>query len=458
MSFGIVRILAFIVAIGVLVAVHEFGHFWVARRLGFKVLRFSIGFGKPLVRRVGADGVEYVIGVIPLGGYVRLADEREAPVAPEDEARAFNRRPSWQRILVLVAGAGANFLFAIVAFWCLYLAGVPGLKPLLGDVRADSYAARAGLRSGDEIVAVGGEPVATIESAVIATLYQLVDSGQIQMQVRRAGVVTPALIEVPPERRRELTEPGAWSDGLGFGFIHPHIPVVVGRVLDGAAAAAAGLQAGDEILAINGEKVSEFADFRSRIGGRAGTTVELDVRRGIANLRLPVAVRAERDSSDPGRRLVGRIGIVPGGVASYPPSAQVLERYGPLAAIGPAVHRTWQTTAVTLKFLGRMLTGDVSLKNVNGPLSIATYAGISAREGLASFVTFLAAVSISLGVLNLMPVPVLDGGQVVYQFIEAIKGSPLSVRSQAFGQQIGVALLILLMSLAFYNDIARHFG
>ncbi len=457
MSVVLIQILSFIVAIGVLVAVHEFGHFWVARRLGFKVLRFSVGFGRPIARRVGRDGVEYVIGLIPLGGYVRLADERESPVAEADLPRAFTRRPWWQRVLVLVAGAGANFLFAIVAFWCLYLAGVPGLKPLIGEVRAGSYAAQAGLRNGDEIVSVAGAGVATIEAAVISTLYQLVDEGRIDLQVRRGGVVSPVAILVPPAARRALTEPGAWSDGLGFGFIRPHLPVIVGRVVDGGAAAAAGLQAGDEILAINGERVTEFVDFRALITQRAGTTVDLDVRRGTADLRLPVQVRAEIDPSDPQQRRVGRIGIAPGGQATFPASAQVLERYGPFAAVGPALHRTWQTTAVTLKFLWRMVTGEVSLKNVNGPLSIAAYAGISAREGLASFLTFLAAVSISLGVLNLMPVPVLDGGQVVYQLAEAVKGSPLSMRLQAIGQQVGIALLILLMSLAFYNDV-RHFG
>ncbi|MCX7058739.1 MAG: PDZ domain-containing protein, partial [Proteobacteria bacterium] len=264
----------------------------------------------------------------------RLADERESPVAEADLPRAFTRRPWWQRVLVLVAGAGANFLFAIVAFWCLYLAGVPGLKPLIGEVRAGSYAAQAGLRNGDEIVSVAGAGVATIEAAVISTLYQLVDEGRIDLQVRRGGVVSPVAILVPPAARRALTEPGAWSDGLGFGFIRPHLPVIVGRVVDGGAAAAAGLQAGDEILAINGERVTEFVDFRALITQRAGTTADLDVRRGTADLRLPVQVRAEIDPSDPQQRRVGRIGIAPGGQATFPASAQVLERYGPFAAVG----------------------------------------------------------------------------------------------------------------------------
>jgi regulator of sigma E protease len=232
--------------------------------------------------------------------------------------------------------------------------------------------------------------------------------------------------------------------------------VVIGRTVEGGAAAVAGLRAGDEIVTIDGQKVGEFSEFRERIGHLGGQTVQLGVRRGSAELSLAVAVRAEVDPAGASRPPVGRIGVAPAPV-SYPPSMQVLERYGPVAAIGPAVHRTWQTTALTLKFLWRMLTGGASLKNLNGPISIAAYAGLSAREGLGSFLLFLAAVSISLGILNLLPVPVLDGGQVVYQLAEAVRGGPLPVRLQALGQQVGIVLLLLLMSLAFYNDL-RHFG
>jgi regulator of sigma E protease len=457
LSFGPIQILWFIVAISVLVAVHEFGHFWVGRRLGFKVLRFSVGFGRPLAMRVAADGTEYAIGMIPLGGYVRFADERDGEVAESDRASAFNRRPVWARILVLIAGPAANFLFAIAAFWGLYLYGVPGLKPVVGDVRAESYAAHAGLRSGDEIVAVGGVPVTNMEATVIATVYGVVDNGRIEFSVRRAGTLAPAIvIQVPAEGRRALTEPGALYEGLGFAFFQPHLPVIVDRVVAGGPAATAGLRAGDEVLAIDGEKVAGFPEFRDRIGRLGGTTVELEVRRGTADLRLPVTVRSEPDPAGGSRPAVGRIGIAPA-PAAFPASMQVVDRYGPIAAIGPAVHRTWQTTAVTLKFLWRMLTGGASLKNLNGPISIATYAGLSAREGFGSFLMFLAAVSISLGILNLMPVPVLDGGGVVYQLAEAVRGGPLPLRIQALGQQVGIVLLLLLMSLAFYNDL-RHFG
>jgi regulator of sigma E protease len=458
MSLLLIELGAFLVAIAVLIAVHEYGHFQVARRLGFKVLRFSIGFGKPLLTRVGRDGVEYVLSAIPLGGYVKLADEREAPVAPGDLDRAFNRRPVWQRITVLVAGPGANFVFAVVAFWILFMSGVPGLRPVLGEVRSDSIAARAGLRAGDEIVAVGGEPVATREAAVLGLLSNLVDGGRVSVRLRRAGADREAVLDVPASERRRLTEPGAWAEGLGLGFTLPHRPALIGRVIPGGAAAAAGLASGDQIVAVNGERVGDFGDFRTAIGGRPGETVSLDLRRGGRDVRLPVTVRAVHDPAEPGKALVGRIGVEPGAPAAFPAEMLTVERHGPISAIAPALRETWAKTALTVKFLWRMLTGDVSLKNVSGPLSIATYAGLTAIEGGTAFLGFLALISISLGVLNLLPVPILDGGQIVYQLLEALQGKPLSTRVQVLGQQLGLVLLILLMSLAFYNDIARHFG
>jgi regulator of sigma E protease len=458
MTFGLIQLAAFLVAIGVLIAAHEYGHFWVARRLGFKVLKFSIGFGRAIASRTGRDGVEYVIGAIPLGGYVKMADEREAPVAAADAPRAFNRRPVWQRILVLLAGAGANFLFAIVAFWILYMSGVPGLKPVVGEVKPGSIAALAGLKSGDEIVRVGDRDVATREAVMLAMLSDVVDGGELALVLARDGGRAVATLIVPEDRRRALTEPGAWVDGIGFAFTRPHQPVVIGKVIAGGPAATAGLRAGDVIVAVDGRPVGDFMDFRADISARPGATVALDVRRGTSDLAVSVVVRGEHDANEPGRALVGRIGVAPGGEAVYPPEMRVLERHGPLGAIRPALAETWSKTALTVKFLWRMLTGDVSLKNVSGPISIAAYAGISALEGVTAFLGFLAIISISLGVLNLMPIPILDGGQVVYQLVEAVKGAPLSPRAQVVGQQVGIVLLILLMSLAFYNDLARHFG
>ena len=455
MTLSLVKLVSFLVAIGVLIAVHEYGHFWVARRLGFKVLKYSIGFGRSIARRVGRDGVEYVIGVLPLGGYVKLADEREAPVAANDAPRAFNRRPVWQRVLVLLAGAGANFLFAIVAFWILFMAGVPGLKPVLGEIKPGSLAAAAALRSGDEIVGIGERAVATREEAVLAMLSDIVDDGRVELKLRRAGGDASATLVVPDERRRQLTEPGALQSGVGFDFVHP---AVIGAVAPGGAAALAGLKVGDEVRAVDGRPIGDFIELRSVLSALPGATVTLEVRRAGAMLSLPITVRAEHDPTDPARGLVGRIGIAAGGEALYPPELKVLYRYGPLGAIRPALAETWSKSALTVKFLYRMVTGDVSLKNVSGPISIATYAGISALEGLTTFLGFLALISISLGVLNLLPIPILDGGQIVYQLIEAIKGGPLSARAQALGQQVGIVLLILMMSLAFYNDLAHHFG
>jgi regulator of sigma E protease len=454
----VVMLLAFLVAIGVLIAVHEFGHFWVARRLGFKVLRFSIGFGRPLLVRTGRDGVEYALGAIPLGGYVKLADEREGPVPERDLGRAFNRRPVWQRIAVLLAGVGANFLFALLAYWVLFMHGVPGLRPVVGTVRTGSIAAHAGLAAGDELVRVGARTVATRDAAVLELLSRVVDDGRIVLVVRRGTSERELELVVPEQRRRALTEPGAWSEGLGIAFSEPHLPVVLGTVTPDGAAAAAGLKPGDEVLAVDGRPVSEYLEFRATVRAHPGATLTLAVRRGASRLTIPVLARAIRDPNDRGGALIGQLGVESAGRPAFPPAMQTLERYGPLAAAAPAATATWHKTALTAKFLWSMVTGHVSLKNVSGPISIAAYAGVSALEGPAAFLDFLAIISISLGVLNLLPIPILDGGQIVYQLAEGVLGRPLPERVQILGQQLGLVLLILLMSLAFYNDVAWRFG
>jgi len=458
MSFYLIEAAAFVVAISILIAVHEFGHFSVARALGFKVLRFSIGFGKPLLKRTGRDGVEFVLAAIPLGGYVKMADEREASVAPEDLPRAFNRRPVWQRVLVLLAGPGANFVFAMVAYWVLFVVGIPGLKPVIGEVVPDSYVAHAGLKAGDEIVRVGERAVGTQEAAVLGILDAIVDGGRVQLTVRRDGAERALTVLVPDDKRRALTEPGAGLKGLGFSFPRPHVAPLVGSVVPDSPAAHAGIRAGDTLEGIDGNPISDWSGFVEFIRAHAGRNVTLDVRRGDSHLHLGVEIRAEREDSRPDAPLVGRIGVGPGGKPEWPPGMLTVERYPLLSAAGPALRQTWYNSALTVKFLGRMVTGDVSLKNVSGPISIATYAGVTALEGGTEFLGFLALISISLGVLNLLPIPILDGGQLVYQFAEAIQRRPLSPRIQALGQQVGIVVLILLMSLAFYNDIARHFN
>jgi regulator of sigma E protease len=456
MTLGIASIVAFVIAIGILVAVHEFGHYWVARRLGFKVLRFSIGFGRPLwSRRGGPDQTEYVIAAIPLGGYVKLLDEREGPVPRGDEERAFGRRPPLHRIAVLVAGPLANFLFAIVACWIVFMHGVPGLKPVVGAVTLGSPAAHAGLAADDRIVAVAGEAVATREAVVIATLESLLDTGTVPLLVARPdGGERHVELRVPEERRRDLTEPGELLRGLGFSFWLPAMPVVVGTVEEGGPAARAGLAVGDRVVAIDGAPIADFTEFLQAVRGRPAETLRLGVVRGEQRVELTVTARTDLDN---GQR-IGRIGITPGGEVRFPDDMLTEQRFGPIAALAPALRETWDKSALTLRFLWRMVTGDVSVKNISGPINIAQHAGITALEGFAYFVNFLAVVSISLGVLNLLPIPILDGGQILYQCAELLKGRPLSEELQMFGQKLGIALLVALMGIAFYNDLSRLFG
>ena len=444
----IVSVLAFVIAISVLVAVHEFGHFWVARRLGFKVLRFSIGFGRPLWKRsAGPDPTEYVIAAIPLGGYVKLLDEREGPVAPHELSRSFTRRPVWQRLLVLAAGPIFNFLFAILAYWALFMWGVPHTQPVIGNVTADSYAARAGLRSGDVILRVGRERTPDPKAVIFGLLEDLLDDGTTTLTVQSGDAGEKELtLDVPGAAERHgLTEPGALLTGLGFDFSPPAIPPIVERALEGGPAAEAGIESGDRILAVDDAATPTGNALVDYVKARPGERVMLTVRRDGTERTVPVTIRAEQQEG----ASIGRIGVELRRVE--------LQRLGPVAALGRAGAETWEMSQLTVTMLWNMVMGRVSVKNISGPINIAAFAGETARVGLRPFLTFLAIVSISLGVLNLLPIPILDGGQMVFQVIEWAKGSPLSERAQALGQQVGIALLLLLMSLAFYNDISSRF-
>jgi regulator of sigma E protease len=448
-------VLAFIVAIGILVAVHEYGHFWMARRMGIRVLRFSIGFGRSLWSRRGADGTEYAIAAIPLGGYVKLLDEREGPVDPAVADQAYNRKPVWARILVLLAGPVANFLFAVAAYWVLFVAGVPTLKPVVGDVDPGSAAASAGLRPGDEILAVGGHEVATREGVVLTLLDELMQTqAGIELRVRgEDGNARNVELGIAGDRRA-LTEPGALLSGMGFDFWYPEVPAVVGKTLPGSPAEKAGLVAGDRIVAVDGAPVDDFAALVAKVQPRPGSRLELTVERGGATRSVPVDVATQRE----GERLVGRIGMQPAPPGALPEGMRTVERHGPVAALPHAAQKTWDMSALTVRMLWNVATGDVSVKNLSGPINIAEYAGFSARQGVLSFLSFLAIVSVSLFVLNLLPIPILDGGQIVFQLAELAKGSPLSERAQAVGQQVGLLLLLVLMSFAFYNDLSRLFS
>ena len=490
-------VIAFIVAIGVLVSVHEYGHFIVARKLGFKVLRFSVGFGRPLWRWQGGapDHVEYWLSSVPLGGYVKLLDEREGPVDEAERHRAFNRRPIPHRIAVLAAGPGFNFLFAIFAYWVMFVSGIPALKPVVGAVSEGSVAAVAGLRADDEIRAVGGKPTATWEQAVIAILDELLADGRIELDVSDAAG-TERFVELDVrDRVSELTEPEALFSGLGIRP-GPTMPPDIERVDPDSPAERAGLTAGDRVLSVDGEPIESWQAWLETIRARPGETVSLLVLR--ENREVELAMRVDAGESvgqvvarspsslpdDVVERIVDdeRYGVVElsmligeveengervGRIGAWRPSQlpdDVLERvwseerYGVVEGLYRGAAKTWEMTALTVRMLVRMVIGDVSLRNVSGPISIAAYAGDSAEAGFTSFLAFLSIVSISLGIMNLLPIPLLDGGQIVYQLAEWLKGSPLSERAMIVGQQLGIVFLIVLMSFVFYNDISRMFS
>ncbi|MGB5353681.1 MAG: RIP metalloprotease RseP [Woeseia sp.] len=446
----ITSLLAFVVAISVLVAVHEFGHYIVGRWMGMKVLRFSIGFGRPIWTWTrGADQTEYCISAIPLGGYVKFLDGREGAIEPADEGRAFDHRPVPARIAVLLAGPAFNFLFAILAYWALFVGGIPTLKPAVGEVEPDSYAAQAGLEFGDRILAVGGIDATDWETALLTMLDRMVADGQVPLTLESDNGRQRRAMLVVGEDATRLTEPGMIFDGLGFKPWQP--PAVIGELVDGGAAQGAGLTAGDRITAIGGEPVRTYGDLVRAVADLAGQDVSVDyVRDGSA--RSVDVVMGEQQVDGEVRGLLGVRAATSIGDYYY------LRKFGPLDSIAEATKRTWSSTVFTLRMLGRMVTGDVSIKNISGPINIAQFAGDSAQRGISEFLGFLALVSISLGVLNLLPVPVLDGGQIVYQSVELLKGSPLSDRSQIIGQQVGILALILLMSFAFFNDITRILG
>jgi regulator of sigma E protease len=449
----------FIVAVSLLVTVHEFGHYWVARRLGFKVLRFSVGFGKPLLSKVaGADRTEYVLAAIPLGGYVKMLDEREGPVPAADLNRSFTRKPPWQRILVLMAGPAFNILFAIIVLWGMfYWEGATETKPIVGDVMLNSAAARGGLRSGDEIKAVNGANVVGRRDVVFDLLDVMSSGGNAALTVRgRDGATRVANLNVPDSAERvKLTEPDELFRGLGFDFWMPPMPAVLGSVIAGGPGDHAGLKPGDRIVAIQGTEVKDWREVLERIGTRPGETLDITYRRDGAD--HTVAVRVASEAVD-GKR-VGRINVkVMTASVTVPDSILLHTDFTVWGALQRASSEAWNMTMMQGRLVARMVTGHVSVKNLSGPLSIAEYAGESAEAGTESFLEFLVLISLSLGFLNMLPIPILDGGQIVFQAVEWLKGSPLSERAQAFGQQVGIALLILLMGVALFNDIARQFS
>ena len=437
-----------LVTLGLLVTFHEYGHYWVGRRFGVKVLRFSVGFGKPLWTRRNREGTEFVLAAIPLGGYVKFLDEREDAVAPEERAQAFNNKPVLQRMGIAAAGPAANLLFALLAFWAMYLVGKQDFEPRIG--RADGIAAEAGLRAGDRLTAIDGETVPTWTHAALRLITAGVDRRPVQVTAVDADG-EPRSLSLDLSQLPAGTREPAMLRAAGLLPRHLILPAVLGVVSDDSPATRAGLRPGDRIIAINETAVADWTDVPTLIqsGGQSQGELRFTVDRGGERLRL--RVQPERVSEADGSQ-VFKVGI---GVQREIYNYDALLRYGPLDAIAASGREAWTMTEATLGMLWRMVIGRASLENLSGPISISQYANASARSGLGHFLWFLGVISLSLCIINLLPIPILDGGHLLYYLIELVKGSPLSERAMIAGQYIGLAALAGLMGLAFYNDIAR---
>lgn len=438
----------FIVTIGVLVAFHEFGHYWVARRCGVKVLRFSIGFGKPLWTHRAKDGVEWVLSAMPLGGYVKMLDEREGEVAPEELPYAFTRASVGKRMLIVAAGPLFNFALAIALYWCVFVVGVQGLKPVIATPVAGSVAAHTQLKVGDQIMMVGDDAIPTWTELRTEIIEHALDKDALLLTVK-----------TPDGNLRRLSlplsgvriDPEFLFDDLGLQPFQPSLPARIDSVLPGDPAQIAGFEPGDVLLSYNGTTIDSWQQWALWVRAHPDEVVKLRLRRGDEEQERTVILAHVEE----GGKTVGRFGasVAPPGDLWH--DLRAVSKSGPLAAIPRAVSETWRMSSLTLRMLARMVTGEVSVKNVSGPIQIAQVAGFSAQLGVVAFLSFMAVVSVSLGVLNLLPVPVLDGGHLFYYGVEALKGSPLSERAQEAGQRVGLTMLVLLMGLAFYNDIVR---
>lgn len=439
------------VTLGVLVTIHEFGHFWVARRCDVKVLRFSVGFGKPLFSWHDRSGTEYAVAAIPLGGYVKMLDEREGEVAEHELHRAFNRKPVLQRIAIVSAGPIANFLLAIAVYWALFVSGVTGVVPIIGAVTPGSIAEQAGLEEGQEVVSVDGVETPTWSALSMQLLDRIGESGPIEFAVRYPG--SDLVYHSGAQLQNWLAgaeEPDLLA-GIGIMPFRPLVEARIDQVVPDSPAAQAGLLHGDLIVAADGHPIADWEEWVDWVRARPEQQIKLQFERDGVPLNAvitPLRIEAEDGTA------IGQVGVsvlYP----ELPPDMIRRHEYGLLAAWVPALQKTWQLTAFSLDSLKKMLMGLISPKNLSGPITIAKVAGASAKSGLESYLGFLALLSVSLGVLNLLPIPVLDGGHLLFYVVELVKGSPVAERIQTLGYQVGFSLILGIMLLALYNDISR---
>ncbi|MCH7370401.1 sigma E protease regulator RseP [Aeromonas sp. MR16] len=440
---------AFVVALGLLVAVHEFGHFWVARRCGVKVERFSIGFGKAIWRRIGKDGTEYVLALIPLGGYVKMLDGRVDELKPGEEAQAFNHKSVWARMAIVAAGPMANFLFALFAFWLMFMIGVPSVKPVIDEVRPASIVAQAGVLPSMEIVGVGDEETGDWEAVTYALISHLGDdSVRLKLKAADTSYVVDKTLELgdwkfDPEKESPI-------GSLGIVPLGGKVLPVVEAIVPNSASEKAGLQVGDRIKRVGEQEITEWTQFVLRVQQSPEQPLQVMVERGGSDLTLTLLPDAKKVRG----QLVGFVGLSPQ-LVPLPDEYRVLLQYGPLQALWHGAQKTWSLTTLTFDMIGKLIGGIVSLDNLSGPISIAKGAGSSADYGLVYFLGFLALISVNLGIINLFPLPVLDGGHLVYFLIEAVTGKPVPEKIQEVGFRIGAAILMLLMGIALFNDFAR---
>lgn len=448
-------IAAFIVALGVLITFHEFGHYWVARCFDVKILRFSIGFGRTIYKKhFGQDNTEFVIAALPLGGYVKMLDEREGDVKEDELPRSFNYKPLWQRFAIVSAGPVFNFIFAVFAYWIIFVIGVNGLKPIIGEIEPASISDDAGLKAGQEIISINDTQTLTWSTVIDMLVNHIVNRDIINIVViGNDDLKQEVEIDLSQITIDEMAE-GKLLEALGLSVIELKLPAIIGEILPGGAAEKSGLRQHDEIVSVNGATTQSWSEWVEFIRDNPGKNLSVEVLRNDSAVNIEVIP----DSIQSEGETIGRIGAAAYVAEGLFDSFFVKESYPMPHALLKSIKKTWEMSVLTLRVLGRMLIGDASVKNLSGPISIAQYAGQSAGIGLLAFFSFMAIVSVSLGVLNLLPVPLLDGGHLMYYLIEAVVGKPVSEAMQMLGQQIGIVLLLGLMSIAFYNDIIRLLG